>query len=1115
MDLASTAQGLLDYASRGMILSLEQKDIIAQAGLDPERKPEEDQLDDRHHLTIQEYLAGCPDEWKLLWAPNEIKKKDWMPETNMSVSKEYLQFINSSIPRFDKLAPYEPFYLYVEQARRWYNETKDIDILSLDPDSAIPYKVQELNRIRDNKLYAVDRYGKVREEGLSGGARTYKAGVPQALLAHVYDCKYDIELLKGRHSAITSTFMLFAVFDSLTISNFMGALLTDDKEGTAENLLDKKFKGSLGLLDQFLVVDVRDDSRWTKNLVVIDTSRSDKKLGVGLNSSEFFILPTNDPQVTNSKTITKSFFDEAQKIALYNEIQAEINPTKRQNIDGKLQRTRQSYAWGCVCAGTKVWTADGRFINIEDLKKKDGIIGYDGVGASLEPITHWNPPADKECYRITTNTGRYLECSWDHPILWGRSKSTIFKRVDGKQTWKKRVEFKNAQDILVGDQVATIQSVPIFGTKKMWEPRIIGWLIGDGTYGQQRTPRLASCDVEINSYVDSVIDTVVTRSHTTKDGRLYRETTLRGTTDRLRSLGILGQTGISKRLPDDIHSYTKEDICELLGGLFDTDGCVHYTGNHHSIDLTSSSYGLLNEVRFLLHKIGVSCNITRVKANCLTNPKDKNDWYVLDIGRKVGVDAFHKSISFRVAYKQRRLESIVEQLKNRNPRRDKHIDGVVFERVVDVQPIGMKPVYNLTAGKSHTYVANGIITHNTGASADTGGGAFRDSWRKHYVQQRDLVQNTSRIILFFDWTCRPGITKQDYIDAKQEQLGGSDSTGNYDRDLAIFCSAYPSNPEDSFMETHNTVVPPYLLKRVRDRLDSIPDKYRPIPGYYKPICDANGRWLRPDFIRVEEGDPRGYVKRFLPPSEEPWLDRYYQGTDPIQSASGLSEFASAAFDSVGYEAKGCCQNDQMHFHPTVACLLNGRTMHAKDMYEQSALMNMDYANYGQRGCMELVEWNQGQDYLSFKQAPNVDQRLTLLLRTKLREALQGGKNSIYGIDMKHGRKFLLLRDLEEMCWLYWHNIVHREFWNQLQTIAWTETGDTKKWHTKDEKKYRDDVVDAVLFSKLCCDSVGNKPRRYGSHEAPKEGTRIVVKRISNGMGGTALVEQEEVYEMRY
>jgi len=34
-------------------------------------------------------------------------------------------------------------------------------------------------------------------------------------------------------------------------------------------------------------------------------------------------------------------------------------------------------AFGCVCAGTKVWTSTGDCVNIEDLNPKEGILGWD------------------------------------------------------------------------------------------------------------------------------------------------------------------------------------------------------------------------------------------------------------------------------------------------------------------------------------------------------------------------------------------------------------------------------------------------------------------------------------------------------------------------------------------------------------------------------------------------------------------------------------------------------------------------------------------------------------------------------------------------------------------
>ena len=74
--------------------------------------------------------------------------------------------------------------------------------------------------------------------------------------------------------------------------------------------------------------------------------------------------------------------------------------------------------YGCVCAGTKVWTKDGRNINIEDLKKEDGIIGYDEKGSVKNDIGTLLEPRIKPCIKISWNKDKdFLECSTDHPIL--------------------------------------------------------------------------------------------------------------------------------------------------------------------------------------------------------------------------------------------------------------------------------------------------------------------------------------------------------------------------------------------------------------------------------------------------------------------------------------------------------------------------------------------------------------------------------------------------------------------------------------------------------------------------------------------------------------------------
>lgn len=381
-----------------------------------------------------------------------------------------------------------------------------------------------------------------------------------------------------------------------------------------------------------------------------------------------------------------------------------------QDIDDFIsQKSIEPMLTACVCAGTLVWDSYGNLIPIEKLDVSRGIIGFDGVGFSKEPISYWQKPHKKLCYRLTTHTGRTLECSYDHPILYRERKGGMYGR---------KMFFRETKDLQVGNQIAVLEELPLFGTEVMWEPRFVGWLIGDGTYGFDCSPVWSGCDKELYSYIKSNFDWAYNGKgfpRPTKDGRLYQELRIRGITKNLRALGIYGQTKLDKRLPKEFHKYDAHSMAELLGGFFDTDGHVSLCSNRHgSICLTSSVYELLNEVQFALQKFGVHGGIARIepREECYGD----KPYYKLTISDKRSILAFYKNIHFTVGYKQEKLTQLVEILFHHKCKIPTDTVGLRFERIVSVECVGEKDVYNLTADKTHTYIANGIVTHNTGGS---------------------------------------------------------------------------------------------------------------------------------------------------------------------------------------------------------------------------------------------------------------------------------------------------------------------------------------------------------------------------------------------------------------
>ena len=456
------------------------------------------------------------------------------------------------------------------------------------------------------------------------------------------------------------------------------------------------------------------DTKMHRRASFVSTDDTGNKIELGYKSEIIGVTTKNDVNKIRGKAGHLIVIEEGGKFPNLLELWQIARPSVEQ--DGVAFGTM--IVFGCVCAGTRVCTADGKFVNIEDLHKDDGIIGWDTYQAVQQKIENINPPSEKECVRITLRSGRTLECSTDHPLLWSTPSKT--RRVPGKRDENTRMKswlFHEAGLCKVGEQVGIIDEVPIFGNKDMWEPRLVGWLIGDGSYGPEKTPRLSSCDVELNSYIDGKFNTVIERSHITKDGKEYRETRIKGICENLLDLGIYGQTKSAKRLPVDIYDYNYESSMELLGGLFDTDGYIMFTNNRCKIVLTQAYKEILLQVQELLLKIGVHSIIRYIKPSSRDRKiKDINGEYRLEINDNTSLAKFSRNVNMSIGYKNAALDLIALYTESHLAKHRNYVSGVHADKIVKIENIGIKPIYNITAADNHNYICNGIITHNTGGS---------------------------------------------------------------------------------------------------------------------------------------------------------------------------------------------------------------------------------------------------------------------------------------------------------------------------------------------------------------------------------------------------------------
>lgn len=488
------------------------------------------------------------------------------------------------------------------------------------------------------------------------------------------------------------------------------------------------------------------------------------------------------------------------------------------------------FAIGCVCAGTSVFNNNGEIINIENIDNTKGIIGFnikDNI-YSNENISYIQKPTSKECIRLTTNSLRTLECSIDHPIY-----SSTKCNYNGLRVFN----WNNSSELKLGDNIAIIREIPIFGNIKIFDARLIGLLIGDGSYIS--SPRITSCDKEIQDYlIKNYSTTIYTNRGLTKDNKLLLEIGIKNIRNELRQLGIYGQSKNNKRLPNDIFKASKKDVCDLIAGLFDTDGCIRIKTNHKrpntsksaELVLTSSCKELLEQVRLLLIKLGIYGTIIYNKPRLYKKSKikDVNGWFNLLISDKISIINFYNNIELLVQYKQAKLYEAYTIVKNKKSLRKN--DNIIYEKITNIENLGLQPVYNLTADNTHTYITNGIITHNTGG---TEGSDFSGALEIIY---NPIGYNVYALPNVFDKNSQGKQKTVFFFGAYLNRKGYYDKNG-----VSDITGALISILNSRHKTKYNTSDPTTITRVKAENPITIQDAIMKIEGTVYPVADLNDR----------------------------------------------------------------------------------------------------------------------------------------------------------------------------------------------------------------------------------------------------------------------------------
>lgn len=544
----------------------------------------------------------------------------------------------------------------------------------------------------------------------------------QARNGGMYDdfvgAKHAVEIAsRGRsksYSAAAIMCKMFLLGESFESSEKVKCLITSYqkeyliKDGTLNKFVDGiDFCSKYTQFPRSRLKNSISDMQWISGYIDKETN-----IPKGSQNEVLGVAIKDDPDKIRGKRSNRMFYEEFGAFPKFLDVWQTALPNVQENniAFGQAVAFGTGGSEGCLTGNNFVFTGNGAVKLVKDLQINDTIIGYDLSKESYteESITYLNVPTLKECVKITTNSGRTLECSIDHPI-YSSTKSDYNERL----IW----QWHKAADLKKGNYVAICQEVPVFKNVPIFDARLIGLLIGDGSY--ITSPRITTCDEEIKAYIrNNYKTTIYNKPYRTKSNKVLEEIGIKGIRPFLRDLGIYGQSRNHKRLPSAIFKASKQDVCLLIAGLIDTDGNVNNTFSKirkkwsSTISIATSCKELAQQIQLLLQKIGVYSNIVIKKPSKNINKQivDKNSYYNIEISTKDSILNLHKNVSLLIKYKQDALNKAASYC---SLKRSGRTTPFYREKITNINYIGKQEIYNISTTNTHTYLGNGIITHNS------------------------------------------------------------------------------------------------------------------------------------------------------------------------------------------------------------------------------------------------------------------------------------------------------------------------------------------------------------------------------------------------------------------
>ena len=409
-------------------------------------------------------------------------------------------------------------------------------------------------------------------------------------------------------------------------------------------------------------------------------------------------------------------------------IGAEAAKEQQQEIKKKLSNSDLVFVTcglggGCLRGDSLVSTIKGPK-KISSIKKGEEVFTFYKNKLVKRKVIASMKTGIKKVYEIKTKN-RTLNASFDHPFL----KVKPLNKLSSNRFSKFGLEWVQAKNLKKEDLVIILRDVLIEGTPiniPLGESdedfcKLFGFLMGDGwiskTKNSWKIYFSPSINKKQNNYYIKLIEKYFNIKMKTTPSANWLYGNSKKAYEFLDKIG-LNHPANKKEIPNWVFNLPKEQKKAFIIGLADADG--HYLTQKgksglpkKEIRFEMSSEKLIKQLKILCDEIGLrTCNVSSrtrsIKAPNSKMAKDFTAWNLCiykthELLEELPHPKTRNGLSFMYKYRSRKKHEIFENFG--------------FNRITSTKKLGDEGVYDITVDKSHNFIAEGFVVHNTGTGA--------------------------------------------------------------------------------------------------------------------------------------------------------------------------------------------------------------------------------------------------------------------------------------------------------------------------------------------------------------------------------------------------------------